>query len=299
VDDTFVFMAGGSLAGNLKGGAPTNTLDYSQYGSAVTVNLAAKTATGIGGIWANVQVFAGTGTTDTLLGPNASKATWSLTGFNTGTVGGANFAGFGNLIGGTGNNVFQFSSGASLSGVVTGGGGTNTLDYSLYASGVYVNLQTLTATGAAGIADVQNVNGSATGGDVLVGDGGSNVLTEHAGDNLVIGPDTLTAGSGSDVLMAGNTLYDRNEAALDALLAAWENTSLSYSQRVAALLSGVSYTDGSDTHTAAPDADATVSQPAGSGSSTLNGGSGGQDWFFAAVTDVIKNQKKGESVSTL
>jgi hypothetical protein len=49
VNDTFTFLRGGSLSGNLKGGAPTNTLDYSQYGSSVTVNLAANTVTGIGG----------------------------------------------------------------------------------------------------------------------------------------------------------------------------------------------------------------------------------------------------------
>jgi hypothetical protein len=68
---------------------------------------------------------------------------------------------------------------------------------------------------------------------------------------------------------------------------------------VATLLSGVSYTDSTGTHTAALDADSTVSQPAGSGASTLIGSSSGLDWFFSALTDVIKNQKKGEIVSTL
>lgn len=215
---------------------------------------------------------------------------------------GFTFAGFANLTGGTGNNVFQFGAGASVSGVIDGGTGTNTLDYSSYTSGVYVNLQTLAATGTGGIANIQNVTGSAVGGDILVGGGGSNVLTEHAGDNLVIGgggADTLTGGSGSDILIAGSTIYDQNVAALDALLSTWDDTTLSYDQRVADLLSGVSYTDDTGTHTAALDADSTVSQPAGSGPSTIKGGSSGLDWFFAAVTDVIKNQKKGEIVSTL
>ncbi len=301
VDDTFAFLPGGSLAGNLKGGAPTNTLDFSQYGSPVTVNLGAKTATGIGGTWASIQVFDGTGTTDTLIGTNANSI-WSLSGIDAGTVAGFTFAGFANLTGGTGNNVFQFGAGASVSGVIDGGTGTNTLDYSSYTSGVYVNLQTLAATGTGGIANIQNVTGSAVGGDILVGGGGSNVLTEHAGDNLVIGgggADTLTGGSGSDILIAGSTIYDQNVAALDALLSTWDDTTLSYDQRVADLLSGVSYTDDTGTHTAALDADSTVSQPAGSGPSTIKGGSSGLDWFFAAVTDVIKNQKKGEIVSTL
>jgi hypothetical protein len=303
VNDTFTFLPGGSLSGNLTGGAPINTLDYSHFGSPVTVNLAAKTATAIGGTWSNIQDFDGTATTDMLIGNNANS-TWSLTGFDAGTVGSVSFQGFANLTGGSGNDVFQFSNGASVSGVIAGGGGTNTLNYSLYSSGVYVNLQTLAASGTAGIANVQNATGSAVGGDILVGGGNSNVLTENAGDNLVIGgggSDTLKggSGSGSDILIAGSTIYDQNVAALDALLAAWDNPSMSYSLRVATLLSGVSYTDSTGTHTAALDADSTVSQPAGSGVSTLIGGSGGLDWFFAATTDVIKNQKKGEIVSTL
>ena len=113
------------------------------------------------------------------------------------------------------------------------------------------------------------------------------------------GADTLKGGSGSDVLIVGSTSYDQNVAALDALLAAWDNPSMRYSLRVATLLSGVSYTNGTGTHTAALDADSTVSQPAGSGASTLIGGGGCLNWFFAATTDIIKNQKKGEIVSTL
>ncbi len=300
-NDSFTFQPGASLTGNLNGGAGNNTLDFSQFGSPVTVNLATKTATAIGGTWTSIQTFKGTATTDTLTGTNSSN-TWSLTGFDAGAVSGVSFQGFGSLKGGSGNDVFKFSPSASFSGVVDGGAGTNTLNYSLYTSGVYVNLQTQAATGTAGIANIQNGIGSAVGGDILVGNGGSNVLTEIAGYNLVIGgggSDTLTGGSGSDILIAGSTLYDQNMAALDALLAAWDNPSMSYSLRVATLQNGVSYTDGTGTHTAALVAGTTVMQPTGSGPSTLIGGSSGLDWFFAAGTDVIKNQKKGEVVSTL
>jgi hypothetical protein len=278
-NDTFLFFKGGSVGGNVKG--PTdasshNTLDYSQYGSPVLVDLTKLTATGIGGTFANLQAFVGTGTTDTIIGPGGN-ATWSITGTNSGTVGTLGFSGFANLKGGGvitkgGSNVFRFSAGASVTGTITGGLTPNTLDYSQYTIGVYVNLQTLTAPGTAGIADIQNVIGSAVGGDILVGDGGNNALTEHAGNNIVIGGgggDTLTAGSGSDILLAGSTIYDQNVAALDALLAAWGNTSLSYSARVAALLSGVSCMDSSGMHLADLVAGSTVTQPAGSAPSTL------------------------------
>jgi PKD domain len=307
-NDTFIFFKGGSIGGNLKGpsGASSrNTLDYSQYGSPVLVDLVKATATGIGGTWSNIQAAIGTATTDTLVGP-AGNVTWSITGTDQGTVGNFTFTGFANLTGGIAitkaklSNVFQFSPGASVTGMITGAG-TSTLDYSQYTTGVYVNLQTLTATGTAGIANIQNVTGSAVGGDILVGDGHNNALTELAGNNLVIGGgggDTLTAGSGRDILIAGSTVYDQNVAALDALLAAWDDTSLSYSARVAALLSGVSYTDSSGTHLADLVAGSTVTQPAGSAPSTLVGGAG-LDWFFAAAADVIKNKRTGEIVSTL
>jgi CSLREA domain-containing protein len=305
VNDRFAFLPGGSISGNLQGGAPVNTLDYSGYGSPVTVNLGARTATGIGGTWANIQNVTGTSTTDTLIGPGTptSTTTWTLTGTNAGTAGAFTFVGFVNLTGGAGNNSFLFSDGASVSGTVTGGSGTNTLDYSLYSTGVYVNLQTLTATGTGGIANIQNVTGG-QGNDILVGNANANVLREKAtktGRDLIIdggGADALTAGGGDDILIAGTTIYDRNAAALNALLATWASSALSYNQRVAALLNGVSYTDGSGTHVAALDADTTVTQPGGSGGSTLTGG-GGLDWFFAAVTDTINNRKKGEIVSTL
>jgi hypothetical protein len=307
-NDTFAFLPGGSITGNVKGisglVSTNNTLDYSQYGGPAQVDLATKTATGIGGTWANFQTFNGAGTTDTILGPSG-KAMWSITGNDSGTVGNYTFAGFANLSGGststTGSSVFQFGAGGSLNGTITGGLGTNTLDYSRYAGGVYVNLQTLTATGTEGVAGIQNVTGSAGGGDILVGDGGNNTLTELAGNNIVIGGgggDTLTAGSGSDILIAGTTAYDQNVAALDALLAAWDNSALSYSARVAQLLTGVSYKGGTGLELAALVPGLTVTQPAGSPASTLRGGSG-LDWFFAAVTDVIKNQKTGEIVSTL
>jgi Ca2+-binding RTX toxin-like protein len=247
-------------------------------------------------------MFNGNPTTDTLIGKDTNNP-WTLTGFDAGTVGNTSFAGFGNLTGGVGNDILAFGAGASVSGKIDGGAGTNTLDYSAYTSSVHVNLQTLAATGTAGIRNIQNVTGSAVGGDILVGDGNNNVLTENAGNNLVIGGgagDTLVGGSGSDILIAGRTIYDQNTAALDALLAAWGNSALTYSQRVQQLLSGVSYVDGTGAHTATLVADQTV-LPSGSGASTLKGGAG-LDWFFDSAADTIKENKiklKGEIVETL
>jgi len=203
-NDTFAFLAGGSIAGNLKGGAPVNTLDYSGYGSPVTLNLQTKTATGIGGTWAGIQDFIGTGTTDTLLGANANS-TWSIAGANAGTVGAYSFAGFPNLTGGTGNSTFKFAAGASMTGTITGGGGTNTLDYSAYGSPVTVNLQTTTTTGIGTWANIQSIKGTDTTDTLIATDGTTNTWAlkgTNAGtvDGVsFIGFANLTGGSGADV----------------------------------------------------------------------------------------------------
>src|SRR5262249_19870702 len=54
-DDSFAFAAGQSITGKLDGAAGNDTLDYSAYTTAVTVNLQSKKATGIGGAFANVE----------------------------------------------------------------------------------------------------------------------------------------------------------------------------------------------------------------------------------------------------
>jgi hypothetical protein len=48
-NDTFAFSGSGSLSGTSNGGAALNTLDYSSYGSNVSVVLSTGAATGING----------------------------------------------------------------------------------------------------------------------------------------------------------------------------------------------------------------------------------------------------------
>jgi hypothetical protein len=127
---------------------------------------------------------------------------------------------FGSITGGSGNDTFNVASGSDLFGTIDGGGGTNTLSHSKYrTSGVVVDLLLGTATaiinlgGHGAIAHIQNVTGSAVGGDILVGTGSANVLSTVAGHNSVIGGsgdgDTLTS-HGADILIAGTTNYDSN-----------------------------------------------------------------------------------------
>jgi PKD domain len=210
ISDSFVFLPGGSISGNLTGGAPDNTIDYSAFGSSVTVNLAAKTATGIGGTWTNVQSFIGAGLADTLIGAAANN-TWSITGANSGTVGAYSFAGFANLIGGSGNDTFKILVGGSLSGSLDGQGGTNTIDDSSFGSPVTVNLQSATATAIGGAwANIQSFKGTNTA-DTLIAPDGSNNNWVLKGSNAgtlntlaFAGFANLMGGSGNDMFTFNN-----------------------------------------------------------------------------------------------
>jgi hypothetical protein len=289
-NDAFVFADGAGVGGNIRNNnGAASTLDYSAYSTPVTVNLAAGTATGVGGSVQNILTLRGgggddsltdnaTGTTifvaspgnDTVTGLGTSNnflynadangtadSTWSVTGQNSGTLtfagGTTTFAGVQNLNGaGTGAVVFVFADGAGVDGNIAGGGGTNTLDYSAYASSnVLVNLQTSFATGVGGsIANIQNVkgaNGGAAGRyNILVGNGG-NVLTGGngrrnlliAGNNGIRGS-TLIGGDQDDILIGGTTTYDREAGmvSLQAIMAYWAGSADDYNTRVANLRSG-------------------------------------------------------------
>jgi hypothetical protein len=186
---------------------------------------------------------------NTLQSPD-SDTTWQITGSNAGSfTGGVSFTSMQNLTGGAGADTFVFSDGAGVSGTIDGGGGTNTLDYSAYASSnVLVNLQTAFATGVGGgIANIQNAKG-ATGGpagsyNILVGNGG-NVLTggNDRRNLLIAGPtaSTLIGRNGDDILIGGTTTYDSEPGmvSLQAIMAYWAGSADDYATRVSNLLNG-------------------------------------------------------------
>ena len=81
----------------------------------------------------------------------------------------------------------------------------NTLDYSLYAGAVTVNLSLGTATGTAGIARWDRVIGGAAG-DILIGNAQSQALEGGAHNDALLGgagDDYLVGGSGNDLLVGG------------------------------------------------------------------------------------------------
>jgi hypothetical protein len=131
-DDWFQIFAAGSVSGHINGGGASsangNTLNYStDTGATVTVNLGTHIATGIGS-FANIEAVKGQNSTnaDILIGPNATT-NWKVTGANSGTINSVSFVRVGNLTGGTGTNIFTIGVAGSLTGIITGGAGANTL----------------------------------------------------------------------------------------------------------------------------------------------------------------------------
>jgi hypothetical protein len=104
---------------------------------------------------ATTTIDGGNGT-DIIQGANVAN-TWTVSGAGSGNVNGIVFSNVENLTGGTANDTFKFSGSGSIGGAIDGGLGTNTLDYSLYATGVTVNLLAGTGTGiGTTIANIQN-----------------------------------------------------------------------------------------------------------------------------------------------
>jgi alpha-L-arabinofuranosidase len=305
-NDTCSFQAGGSLTGKINGTNGTDTLDWSSYGSAVSVNLATHTATAIGG-FSNITRLLGSSGTTTLTGPNATE-TWSITGANAGSVAGYSYSSFANLVGGTGMDDFKLSpTGSELS--INGGGGGDWLDYAPFNTGVLVDLTKGSATGvnggaASAVTNIANVRGGGgndtligNGGNILVGGGGSNTLTDATNGtaanqrSLLIGGSnsgTLTSGAAGDILIGGTTSYDNNNVALAAILAEWQSAD-DYNtrfNRIEGLQSGG--LNGSY------DLVWGTTVKDNNHSDTLVGSTIGLDWFFAQLTgkqkDIIQNQ---------
>lgn len=190
---------------------------------------------------------------DTLIGPDTDTS-WTISSAGDGKTGTFTFSKIENLAGGSGVDVFKFSSPGSVSGSINGGGAPlhkgNWLDYSGLAVAVTVNLQTGAATRVAGgaaekVSNIQDVHGGNGGntltgnsqGNILIGGTGADTITGGTGLSLLIGDkgaDHINGGSGGDILIGDYTTYDTmttaNQNALMAILVEWQSAD-SYATR--------------------------------------------------------------------
>lgn len=96
-------------------------------------------------------------------GPDLANI-WDLTGNNIGVLNGAvSFSSFANLTGATFSDVFDFTDGASVDGIIDGGNGFDTLDYFDYfdyfdyTTPVNADLVVGSADGTGGVANIEAI----------------------------------------------------------------------------------------------------------------------------------------------
>jgi Ca2+-binding RTX toxin-like protein len=136
---------------------------------------------------------------------------------------------------------------------------------------------------------------------MLIGDAANNILVGNAGNDFINGGDgcdliiggagheNLIGGGGDDLIIGGSTSYDGNLAALDAILAEWQQTDIPYIWRIGHLRAGV----GAGGYRLVMN-QTVFDDHAGD---TFSGG-GGKDWFWASsFDDIIKDQKPGEQIN--
>jgi VCBS repeat-containing protein len=256
----------------------------------------------------------GGGGSDLFIAPDSAN-TWTVSSASGGTVKNTDFNGFETLRGGSAADTFRITPGIAFAGALEGGGGTDLLDYSAYATAVTVDLLAGTATGAGGVSGFENITGG-DGNDFLVGNAADNDISGGIGDDIILGwsgNDTLSGGAGldiavggsgadtvhgnnmDDILVAASLTYANestssiNRAALDAIMAEWHRA-LAYSLRIDHL--SVNPSDGLNSGYML-----NASTLLDDGATDTLFGDAGQDWFLAGINDVVKTTK-GETVTT-
>jgi Ca2+-binding RTX toxin-like protein len=196
-------LVGGSGGDTLTGGDGSDTVSYEGSSAAVTVSLAANTATGgdaAGDTLTGIENLYGSDHADTLTGDSADNILTGAAGDDT-------------LSGNAGDDTLIGGSGADT---ITGGDGVDLASYAGSLSGVSIDLLMNTSSGGDAQGDVltsvENINGSAYD-DVLTGDAAANVLSGGSGDDVLTGgegDDTLTGGAGADT-----ATFEANRASFD------------------------------------------------------------------------------------
>jgi hypothetical protein len=235
------------------------------------------------------------GGSNTLIGPNLNN-TWNITSLNAGTLdGNITFSRVQNLTGGTASDTFKFSNGKGVTGNIDGGGGTDTLDYSLYSTGVNVNLPADTATGVGGtVTNVPNVTGSpkndtivGIAGSVIRGNGGLDTLSGGPNDTFIMAA-TQLAGTSVTGTGSGNTLVGANIT----------NTWVVNGVGSGTLNGGITFS-GMTNLTGGSGSDKFQFLPGGSVAGTIDGGGGANTLDYSAFGGaIVVNLQTGAATAT-
>ena len=203
------FIASGG-ADDLRGGAGSDTLDYSTFSSAssISVSLQGATTTTVSVVGSSddtisgIENVVGTSGNDTLIGDDEQNTLDGRAGDDTLNGG----IGDDTLLGGDGSDLINTSVGADIN---DGGAGVDTIDYSALATGQSIDLTlngssdavvTVTAGDDQTVRNIENVIASGED-DQVTGDSQENTIQAMGGDDLIGasgGSDTLDGGAGLD-----------------------------------------------------------------------------------------------------
>jgi filamentous hemagglutinin family protein len=213
----FKFGTAGGVSGNIN--ASGGSVDYAGHTPDININLATKTATGIGGAWNGISAVTGSSNDDTISG---TSQTYNLTQPNAGNSAGVSWTSFEkiadsgtgtiattggqtyNLTGANAGNVmtllpggytgiatlhdsgpanFRFGAGGALSGGITATGGT--LDYSAGIAGpVTVDLTSKSGSGIGTVWDgITTVTGSGAADTIAGTDAAYNLTAANTGNS--------------------------------------------------------------------------------------------------------------------
>ena len=187
VDDsagTVDFNTSGSLTGNVNAG----TLDFTGYGSGVTLDISNQTVTGVGGTAIASNVDANGLRSNSVTGSGASYTLDDAV-QDKGTGGGYSWTAFQNINDGAG--TVSFGTGGSVSGNAT----AYTLNYTTYGLGLTLNISagTLANSGVGGTLAFNKVNANAGQTNTVSGSGASYTLDDAVQDKGTGGGYTWTA----------------------------------------------------------------------------------------------------------
>ncbi|MGA9856034.1 MAG: hypothetical protein WBR29_12235, partial [Gammaproteobacteria bacterium] len=250
-DDSFTFVAGGSVGGNLTGGGGTDTLDYSGLAGPVNVVLTSVsgglgTGTGslIAGNFSGMSILKGSaGATDILSGPNQPNV-WQITNADAGNVDGFQFLSIENLTGGGNTNQFVLN-GGSLTGQIIGGSGsaagnslqgnngTNIWDITGANQGTVIGI-------GGGFTNVGNLVGG-NGTDTFILSNGASLAGELDGGGVSSGNDTIDWSAyltARNVILTGPGSIDGMQGTETSIAGGFDNiTNIIGANGVAGLLS--------------------------------------------------------------
>ena len=267
--DIFIFANSGNLNGTIDGDNGSDTLVGDDDGNTFTITRTNEgTLVGKTSGWINIEnlsgsngvdifIFANSGNlngtidgdngSDTLVGDDDGN-TFTITRTNEGTLVGktSGWSNIENLSGGTNNDDFIFNDEATLTGIINGEGGNNTVDYSAYTTNLSLNFSNISnieiliggsvndTLRGNNIANIWNITGTNEG--TVEGINFSNIenLTGGEGEDSFTFTDSgsldgiVDGGGGNDTLTGDNdgntfTITGANQGSVSNITSGWSN----------------------------------------------------------------------------